>query len=173
MNGSIPDEASASAVQTENNPTTAVDTNNNRPNKRMRRELDSGDDQPISSTMTDKDELLALIDGSGERISYKKVNKKSEFWPQFREVWLDGTQQPFMKCIKCSKLLAYAVDGKGGTSGLSKHFKSVCVSEKAAEQSKVAKLVVKKLSEKAKERLTRAASVCSAIDMRAFSMYQG
>jgi len=67
----------------------------------------------------DKDQISRLIAAKSDRVSFSSCNGKSEVWPRFSKVIVDGVFRSYVMCTDCRAILKWKA--KDGTSGLKAH----------------------------------------------------
>lgn len=116
-----------------------------------------------------KDQLQTCISNGDSIISYSQMKKQAEFWTNYNRVIYGDSETFFVICKVCNSLFKYT--GKDGTTSISSH-SSKCKPMESNQQL-IDTMLLKKMNRNHKDVLINAAALCSAIDSRAFSTFDG
>lgn len=136
-------------------------------------------------TVISKKDLNHKLASNDKDIELKEAMKPSEFWSNYKYVFYKDVYTLFVCCDTCSSLLKFhescsninesneRLTYNSGTSTMSTHYEK-CNKKTSFTSAKNNQTVAKVIMPtEAKKVLTRLMVLCSALDMRAYSTFQG
>ena len=141
-------------------------------------EESSNDDIPrrkrVSYCNHTKDQIWKLIQEGSEQVQLVEVTgKRGAFWPNYRQILVNGVLAQFVHCNNCKGLIKH--DGSG-TSTLTLHLNSdkcKMKGKKKPNQVVADKATKNKMPTAARKLLVREAVKCSIVDQTPFSLFTG
>lgn len=119
-------------------------------------------------------DIRRLLDEETNRISFVKPAGGGAHWSAFKELHIDGRYSNYVQCLSCESVLKYTK--AGGISSIKTHASSCKTksdTESTLSANSVERQVFRDLPPRAIKRLTRATSLCAAVDVRSFNSFHG